>query len=617
MIEALANHLWQSTLFASAAALLTLALRTNRAQVRHAVWLAASVKFLIPFAALTTLGGRFGWLSPAGLATPGLGAAAAAVSRPFSQSPLMAVHDSPVAAVVTQAASGAPVVSPVLAIVLLLIIVWCAGCAVLAGTWVVRWRRVAAAVRRGSRVQSGPELMALRRLERTTGVRTPLALVSFDASEPGVFGILRPVLLWPRAMAARLDARQIESIVTHELCHVGRRDNLWAAIHTVVQALFWFHPLVWWVGDRLVDERERACDEEVIQLGHEPVVYAESLLRTCQCSVGSPLVGVAAVTGADLRRRIEQILKNEDTRSLNGWRKLLLVAAGGVAIATPIAAGIINAPRLHAEPAAADRRGFGPPDVNRLVGFELLPGPPHFPTDDPRGSVAWNVAIDHPSGRMVFRGFTGRSLIRYAYGLADLPVLAGPRWIDAETFDISAATTAPATDEEMRAVLLRFFEERVNLVVHHETRQFPVYALVRARSTGRLGPNLRPSTAACVDEVTSPGQRPCGGDGSWTGMSFSGVTMVGLAEYLSRPGPLLNRKVVDRTGLAGRFDATLGLGFTPAAAILTRHPQTSSLLGALGVRSIFTALPEQFGLRLDEATAPADVLVIDSAQPPR
>ena len=52
----------------------------------------------------------------------------------------------------------------------------------------------------------------------------------------------------------------------------------------VVQALFWFHPLVWWVGARLIDERERACDEDVIRLGSEPQVYAESILKTCELS---------------------------------------------------------------------------------------------------------------------------------------------------------------------------------------------------------------------------------------------------------------------------------------------------------------------------------------------
>ena len=74
-------------------------------------------------------------------------------------------------------------------------------------------------------------------------------------------------------------------------------DNLTAAVHMVVEGIFWFHPLVWWIGSRLVDERERACDEEVVRLGSEPQVYAESILKTCQFYVESPLSCVPGVTG--------------------------------------------------------------------------------------------------------------------------------------------------------------------------------------------------------------------------------------------------------------------------------------------------------------------------------
>ena len=121
-------------------------------------------------------------------------------------------------------------------------------------------------------------------------------------SNLGVFGILSPVLLWPRRIAERLGDEQVEAILAHELSHVRRRDNLAAALHMIVQALFWFHPLVWWLGARLVDERERACDEEVIRLGSEPQVYAESILKTCEFYVESRLACVAGVTGSDLKQ---------------------------------------------------------------------------------------------------------------------------------------------------------------------------------------------------------------------------------------------------------------------------------------------------------------------------
>ena len=58
---------------------------------------------------------------------------------------------------------------------------------------------------------------------------------------------------------------QLEAVIAHELCHVRHRDNLIAAIHMFVETVFWFHPLVWWIGKRMVEERERACDEEVLR----------------------------------------------------------------------------------------------------------------------------------------------------------------------------------------------------------------------------------------------------------------------------------------------------------------------------------------------------------------
>ena len=88
--------------------------------------------------------------------------------------------------------------------------------------------------------------------------------------EPGIFGILRPVLLLPEGIAERLTPLQLRAIVSHEICHVCRRDNLTSAIHMAVEAIFWFHPLVWWLGARLVEERERACDEEVLRAGSSP-----------------------------------------------------------------------------------------------------------------------------------------------------------------------------------------------------------------------------------------------------------------------------------------------------------------------------------------------------------
>src|SRR5580700_467720 len=151
----------------------------------------------------------------------------------------------------------------------------------------------------------------------------------------------------------RLSLAQLEAIVAHELCHVRRRDNLTAAIHMVVETVFWFHPLVWWIRVRLINERERACDEEVLRLGNEAEVYAASILEACKLYLESPLACVSGVTGSDLKRRIETIMANRRVARVGVLKKILIVVAAiGVAIG-PVVVGVLNAPRIWAQSSGA------------------------------------------------------------------------------------------------------------------------------------------------------------------------------------------------------------------------------------------------------------------------
>jgi TonB family protein len=123
-------------------------------------------------------------------------------------------------------------------------------------------------------------------------------------------------------------------------------------MHMVVEAIFWFHPVVWWLGARLVEERERACDEEVLRLGNEPEIYAESILKTCEFCVASPVACVSGVTGADLKQRIVRIMTRRSVDKLGFLKKLLLVAIGTGAVAVPIITGLIQVPVATAQAAA-------------------------------------------------------------------------------------------------------------------------------------------------------------------------------------------------------------------------------------------------------------------------
>src|SRR5262249_21255306 len=137
--------------------------------------------------------------------------------------------------------------------------------------------------------------------------RVPL-LSSGALVEPAVFGILKPVLVLPSGIKDDLAPDQLKAVILHEVCHIQRRDNLATSLYMVAETVFWFYPLVRWIGKRLLEERERACDEHVLRLGCAPVVYAEGILSVCKRYLESPWQSASGVTGSDLKRRVRAIL---------------------------------------------------------------------------------------------------------------------------------------------------------------------------------------------------------------------------------------------------------------------------------------------------------------------
>ena len=216
-------------LFAGAVGLLTLSLGTNGARVRHWLWLAASAKFLIPFSMLIALGGQMAWRTVPATMPAGVSVVMEEVSQPFTGPAVSAAPAHP-------AWSTGSLFATVLAAV------WICGAAGIAFSWWIRWRRIRATVRGGSPVH-------LVKVAIPIPVRCSAMLL-----EPGVFGVFRPVLLLPEGIFERLTAAQLQAVAAHELCHIRYRDNLTAAIHMFVETVFWFHPLVWWMGKRMVAE---------------------------------------------------------------------------------------------------------------------------------------------------------------------------------------------------------------------------------------------------------------------------------------------------------------------------------------------------------------------------
>ena len=623
---ALGNHLWQSTLFLLLIALLTLVLRNDGARARYALWLSASVKFLIPLSLLAALGARL--IPPRSVNLPGaaLTLTFQKVGVPFSAPAFSAPPQTAAVTPISDLAHFLP--SAVLA-------VWLFGFFAVCLVWYLRWRRVSILVGHAVPTREGRELALLRKAESAMQMPARTRLLLSPASlEPGIFGIARPVMIWPQGISERLDDPHIEAILTHELCHLRRRDNLAAAFHMLVEALFWFHPLVWWLGGRLVEERERACDEAVLASGRDRRSYAESILKICEFCVESPLPCVSGVTGSDLQKRLAQIMSGRVARKLNFRKKLLLVTVGSLAVALPFFTGILSGKERRAVST------FPAPSANEgRLAFEVASVKRNTSGSE---SSAMNVPMGpgdiYPSNGGVFSATNVPliSFIYFAYDLSGaqfqllLPHL--PDWVIKDRFDIQAQAHGTPTKNEMRRMMQVLLADRFKLSVHYETQQLPVLALVLARP-GKTGPQLQPhrddppcstSGPQFVSASQTPAILPSGLPADCSDIvglpSSSGHHRVGarnvsmqlLANWLPQIGNL-DRAVVDRTGLNGTFDLRFEwesqLPNSPAPSPQqSRLPEPGS--------DFLDDLSQQLGLKLEPQTGPVSVLVIDHVENP-
>ncbi|MBV9404614.1 MAG: TIGR03435 family protein, partial [Acidobacteriaceae bacterium] len=597
---ALANHLWQSTVFAIAAMLLAVALRKNRAQTRYVLWLIASLKFLVPFSAFIAIGSQIKLPNAAPIAHPAIPAAVEQISQPFA-SPDFASYSS-----------GAAVATTWHPIQTILFIIWLCGFVTVLIRWLGCWMRTRAAVHCATPVP----------------IEAPIRVLSSPSSiEPGIFGIFQPVLLLPAGINRHLTPTHLQTILAHELCHVRRRDNFIAALHTFVEAVFWFHPLVWWIGSRLLEERERACDEEVLSLGNQPCVYAESILKVCRFYLASPAACVAGVTGSDLKKRIVRIMKQEITLHLNTRKKLLLAAAGITALALPLCIGAVHAPQ-------------NAPQSEPVKGpeFEVTSIKPA------KVDMAGRFFVQMGQGGRFHGTISVKMLIEMAYDIKDSQLSGAPSWLDSERYEIDAKpdeATGAAIDKlpqdqrmpQIRSMLQGLLSDRFKLVLGHENKDLPVYALVVAKNgpkfkestfkppaqlpdspPGPPGPGPRPMQPANSGNLDRPGPpgsgpRPMVGEGiRLNGRGELTVTYVDLPMFANVLSRMVGRIVVDKTGLTGKYDFTLK--WTPDEAQGSMMPGGRGPAGAApdggaptpadpSGPSIFTALQEQLGLKLE------------------
>jgi bla regulator protein blaR1 len=603
----LGNHLWQSTLFAITAGLLTLVLRKNRARARYGLWLAASVKFLVPFSLLVSIGGHLAWSGGSMGTRDGLYFAMEEVSQPFTEQTMPAI---------TPATPSTVSASLIHLLPVFLWAVWLCGFLLVLSMSYVRWRRISAIAREAVPLWEGREVLALHRLERMRGMRKQTGILLSPASlEPGIFGIVRPVLVWPEGISERFEDVHLEAIVAHELSHVRRRDNLAAAIHMVVEAIFWFHPLVWWLGARLLEERERACDEEVLELGSDRQVYAESILKTCEFCVGSPPALVSGVTGADLKKRIVHIMTEGVGCKLDFSRKLLLSAAGLVVVAIPVVFGLLHATQSWAQ--SQTPNVVAPSPVYEVASIK------------PNKSADNRTRIMYSPDGLSATGGTLQMLIMSAYGVSPHQISGAPSWLNSERYDIEAKMDSSTADElrklgederrvERQQMLQTLLADRFKLTIHRESKELPVYALVIAKD----GPKFQEAKPGDTysNGIKGPDGRPGAGMmlmGNGT-LTAQGVPLVNLVRLLTRE---LGRTVIDKTGLTSKYDFTLKWTEEREAPMFKGTEGSQPGTGGTSVPessgpSIFTAVQEQLGLKLESEKGPVDILIIDHVEKP-
>jgi len=381
----------------------------------------------------------------------------------------------------------------------------------------------------------------------------------------------------------------------------------------IIEAIFWFHPLMWWIRARLVEERELACDELVLAAGYDAKAYAEGILSVCRFYFESPSC-VMGVGGANLKKRIERILVRPVAADLNPSKRVLLVCAGISSIALPFMNGMLNAspsqaqtPRTYPEFEVASIKPRK--DASRLVRIQPYPG-----------------------GRLVVENFSLRMLMMSAYGVESFNINGGPDWINSDRYDIEAKAEGSPSGKQMAGPMLRgLLENRFQVKLHGETRQLPVYELAMGRTDAKL---QRSKEGGCTPfsldspplPMPVPGERRprfCGFlgfgvDGVNRTLDLLGVTMPEFARSLSRGD--LRRTVIDRTGLTGIFDVHLKWTVDATARLpssgepddqATPRPSPDTF-GS----SIFTAIHEQLGLNLRASKGPVEVLVIDHAEKP-
>jgi len=275
-------------------------------------------------------------------------------------------------------------------------------------------------------------------------------------------------------------------------------------------------------------------------------------------------------------------------RNLDWRRKLLLAVAATAAAVGPIAIGLVNARpgRAQTNSSAAAAPAF------EVASVRL----------DKSGVRGGQLDKDAAAGRLTVTNIPLKVCIKAAYGLQDYQLIGGPSWLEDERYDIIAKAAGPASEEQLSLMLRKLLADRFGLVLHSETKEFQGYVLI----PGKNGLTLHEVQAAGKDWIrNSPGAV----NGQEVSMAQLAVTLAGR----------LGRPVMDQTGIRGVFDIKLEWTPDPSQA---KSPETNKETPAVespsdsSGPSIFTAVQEQLGLKLDARKVPVQIYTLEHIERP-
>jgi bla regulator protein BlaR1 len=444
-----------------------------------------------------------------------------------------------------------------------------------------------------------------------------------SCATPVTVGWVRPAIILPAGWAEWPQA-SLDAILAHECEHARRRDPLFQWIALLNRALFWFHPLAWWLERRLSGLAEEACDSAVLAQGHDPGDYSETLLELARsverAGARIDVLGMA-MPGAFLPARIRRMLSGPLAPRISHARLVWTAALCSIAAAILAAGTLVRAQDKSQTNPLFEVASVKPSSLNG--GGEGRGGQ--------KGGGGLRPQVDH--GRFSFSSNL-LDLVGKAYGIqgcgratanADcLLILGGPEWIRKERFDIQAKTPEGTPDynlmdffdneaPQLQLMLKALLADRFHLVVHRERHQIPVYVL----TIGKNGPKLTNAAVAKMVQLpdgTTAKDRSLGftparlenGDVDPNNMRMimRDRSMQELADGLSN---ILDRPMLNRTGLEGKFDVSINYDRDPDGDFLTFEGASTSL---------FRALEAQLGLKVESTKAPLEVLVIDRAEKP-